>query len=144
MADHEGVDLDWLEGLVGDAVGSEQPLPLELVEAAVGLHDFIRFDVNIAELVEVELAVRSTSTRSRTFTWSNGYELILESVPGSEQSQLTGVVTPAQTDEVLVRSLEGPTDRVALEAGTFQWIGVSHTLRLELADGSYVTPWFRA
>ncbi|MFV1991787.1 MAG: hypothetical protein ACC652_13735, partial [Acidimicrobiales bacterium] len=129
--------------LVEGAVQGEQPLPPALVEGAASLHDFIRFDVSVADLLEVELAVRSQDTRSRLFTWSNGYELIVESVPGAEQSQLTGVITPADTPEILVRCLEGDVSRIALEAGTFEWVGAGRTLRLELFDGSCVTPWFR-
>jgi hypothetical protein len=143
MASSDSSELDWLEDLIEGAMLSEQPLPEALVEGAVSLHDFVRFDVNVADLLEVELSVRSNGTRSRLFTWDNGYELILESVPGAEQAQLTGVVTPADTSEVLVRCLEGDIARIALEAGTFDWVGAARTLRVELFDGSCVTPWFR-
>ncbi|MFV1990623.1 MAG: hypothetical protein ACC652_07765 [Acidimicrobiales bacterium] len=136
-------DLQWLEDLVADAVRSEYPLPVELVDAAAGLFDFVHFEASVAELVESELSVRSPGTRSRTFTWDNGYEIILETVPGSEQSQLTGVVSATGLDEIVIRSRGGNVESVVLLADTFEFVTSDRLLRIEMFDASFVTPWFR-
>ncbi len=136
-------DDDWLENLVANAVGEEHPLPPEAVEAAAALFDFVNFDASIAEVMESELAVRSQSTRSRTFTWADQCSLILESVAAAGRTLLTGVVMPAISDIVTVRTPDGATTDVDLVAGTFELSTPASLVRLELADGAFVTPWFR-
>ncbi len=136
-------DLRWLEDLVADMLRAEQPLPPELVDNAAELYDFVLFEASVAEMVESELAVRSSETRSRRFTWENGYEIIVETVPGSEYSLLTGIVSPSGLSEIVIRSRRGGGESIGLLADTFEYVTGDCLVRIEMLNASFVTPWFR-
>lgn len=133
----------WLENLVATTLADEHPVPTEAVDAAAALFDFVNFDAAIAEVLESELAVRSQGTRSRTFKWTDRCSLILESVASAGKTLLTGVVVPAISDAVTLRTPDGTAHEVDLVAGTFELATPAPMVRLELDQGSFVTPWFR-
>lgn len=133
----------WLENLVATAVAEEHPIPTDAVDGAAALFDFVNFDAAIADVLESELAVRSQGTRSRTFKWADRCNLILESVASAGKTLLTGVVVPAISDAVTLRTPDGTAHEVDLVAGTFELSTPAPMVRLELDQGSFVTPWFR-
>lgn len=136
-------DDEWLEDLVAGTLRVEHPVPPEAVEAAAALFDFVNFEASIAEVMESELAVRSQSTRSRTFTWTDRCSLILETVAAAGKTLLTGVVMPAISDVVTLRTPDGSATEIDLVAGTFELSTPASMVRLELDGGAFVTPWFR-
>lgn len=136
-------DDEWLEDLVAGTLRAEHPVPRDAVDAAAALFDFVNFEASIAEVMESELAVRSQSTRSRTFTWADRCSLILETVAAAGKTLLTGVVMPAISDVVTVRTPDGSAQEIDLVAGTFELSTPASMVRLELDGGAFVTPWFR-
>jgi len=144
--DSESPDLErenWLEDLVSSAVTEQHPVPPEAVEAAAALFDFVNFEASIAEVIESELAVRSQSTRSRTFKWADRRSLVLETVASAGRTLLTGVVIPSVSEVVTLRTPSGEAEEVTLIGGTFELSTPAAMVRLELDGGSFVTPWFR-
>ena len=115
----------------------------EAVDAAAALFDFVNFEASIAEVMESELAVRSQTTRSRTFTWADRCSLILETVAAAGKTLLTGVVMPVISDVVTLRTPDGAAQEIDLVAGTFELSTPAPMVRLELDGGAFVTPWFR-
>ncbi len=136
-------DEEWLEDLVAGTLRVEHPVPGDAIDAAAALFDFVNFEASIAEVMESELTVRSQSTRSRTFTWADRCSLVLETVAAAGKTLLTGVVMPAISDAVTLRTPDGSATDIDLVAGTFELSTPASMVRLELDGGAFVTPWFR-
>lgn len=136
---------DPIEAALGRAFAKIDPPPTITVDAAAALFDFIDVDASLARLLEAgQPALRDPSIDQITYAWDDGLTMHLQTGRVENGWQVTGVLTGADPNELIVQFADHSTRVVPIVHGSFEVVvSVEHQYRFLLVDGDVrrTTPW---
>ena len=139
-------DYEWLDDELRAALADADPVPPHLLDATIGLADWIDPDASLAELVEREaVALRDPSVAQFEFEWDDA-GLTVQLSERTSGLHVVGLFSDRFPDTVEIVGPELDSQEATVEHGSFD-TDIAGTgafvVRFEMAGARFVTPWLR-